>query len=148
MLRTTLFAALAAAAVAAPALAQDGMILPGYWEVTNKVSAVVSQTKKENRCITPSEVEKFMMGPSNRHYKCNYPTRVFKNGKITLKGKCATKNGHTALLEATGSYSPTTFKMVADIDTTWSGLAISGKATTDAKRVSETCPAPAPAKAD
>ncbi|UTP40419.1 DUF3617 domain-containing protein [Phenylobacterium sp. LH3H17] len=143
MLRTPLFAALVAGAFAVPAFAQDGAILPGYWAVTNKVSAVISQTKKENRCITPSEVQKFMMGPSNRHYKCDYPTRIFKGGKITLKGKCATRNGHTALLEATGSYSPTTFKMVADIDTSWSGLPLSGRATTEARRISETCPAPA-----
>lgn len=147
MLRTTLFVLLAAGAGAAPAFAQEGAIQPGYWDVTNKVSAVISQTKKEKRCITPSEVQKFMMGPSNRHYKCDYPTRMFSNGKITLKGKCATKNGHTALVEATGSFSPTTFKLVADIDTTWSGVPISGRATTEARRISDTCP-PAPAKAD
>ena len=145
MFRLTLFAVLAAGAVAGPALAQEGAIQPGYWEVTNKVSAVISQTKKEKRCITPSEVQKFMMGPSNRHYKCDYPTRIFKNGKITLKGKCATKNGHTALLEATGTYSPTHFKLTADIDTSYAGLPLSGRATTEAKRIADTCPAPAPA---
>src|SRR3990167_3344857 len=142
MLRTTLFAVLAAGAIAVPAFAQDGAILPGYWAVTNKVSAVISQTKRENRCITPSEVQKFMMGPSNRHYKCDYPTRIFKDGKITLKGKCATKNGHTALLQEIGSYSPTTFTMVADIDTSWSGLQNSGRAPTKARRISDTCPPP------
>ena len=46
----------------APALAQEQTILPGYWDVTNKVSAIISQTKTEKRCITPAEVAK----PSNR----------------------------------------------------------------------------------
>jgi len=143
MLRPTLIAliALTGAAASSQALsAEEKTIEPGYWDVTNKVSAIVSQTKTEKRCITPAEVSKFVEGPSNRHYKCTYPTRVFHNGKITLKGACATKNGHTVKVKASGSYSPSTFKLVADIDTTWSGLPISGRATTEARRVSDTCP--------
>lgn len=144
MLRPTLIAliALTGAAASSQALsAEERTIEPGYWDVTNKLSAIVSQTKKEKRCISPAEVSKFVEGPSNRHYKCTYPTRVFHNGKITLKGSCATKNGHTVQVKATGSYSPSTFKMVADIDTTWSGLPISGRAITEARRLSDTCPA-------
>ncbi len=143
MLRPTLIAliALAGAAASSQAVgAEEKTIEPGYWAVTNKVSAIISQTKKEQRCITPAEVSKFVEGPSNRHYKCTYPTRIFQNGKITLKGTCATKNGHTVKVKATGSYSPSTFKMVADIDTTYAGLPLSGRATTDARRVSDTCP--------
>lgn len=131
---------------AAPALAQEKTILPGYWDVTNKVSAIVSQSKTERRCITPDEVAKFVMGPSNRHYKCDYPTRVFKNGSITLKGNCATKNGSKAAIQATGTYSPTSFTMVANISTTYAGVPLSATATTTAKRISETCPAPSPAQ--
>ncbi|MBS0492205.1 MULTISPECIES: DUF3617 family protein [unclassified Phenylobacterium] len=131
--------------LAAPAAAQEQTILPGYWDVTNKVSAIVSQTKTEKRCITPAEVSKFVMGPSNRHYKCDYPTRVFKDGKIRLKGACATKNGSKAALEATGTYSPTTFTMNAKISTTYAGVPLSANAITTAKRISETCPAAPPA---
>ena len=126
----------------APALAQEQTILPGYWDVTNKVSAIISQTKTEKRCITPAEVAKFVMGPSNRHYKCDYPTRVFRDGKISLKGQCATKNGSKAALQATGTYSPTTFTMIADISTVYAGVPLSARATTTAKRISDTCPTP------
>ena len=122
MIRKTALALIPACVLlTSPALAQDTTIQPGYWEVTNKVSAIVSQTKTERRCITPAEVSKFVMGPSNRHYKCDYPTRVFKDGKISLKGQCATKNGSKAALQATGTYSPTTFTMVADISTVYAG---------------------------
>jgi len=131
---------------AAPAFAQEQAILPGYWDVTNKVSAIISQSKTEKRCITPSEVSKFMMGPSNRHYKCDYPTRVFKDGKIRLKGDCATKNGSKASIEATGTYSPTTFTMNAKISTVYAGVPLSANATTSAKRIAETCPVPPPAE--
>lgn len=145
MLRKTALALIPACALLAlPAHAQEDTIKPGYWDVTNKVSAVISQTKKEKRCITPAEVAKFVMGPSNRHYKCDYPTRVFKDGKITLKGQCATKNGSKAAVQATGTYSPSSFTMVADISTTYAGLPISGTATTTAKRISDTCPTPDP----
>ncbi|MDP1600606.1 DUF3617 family protein [Phenylobacterium sp.] len=143
MIRKTALALIPACVLlTSPALAQDTTIQPGYWEVTNKVSAIVSQTKTERRCITPAEVSKFVMGPSNRHYKCDYPTRVFKDGKISLKGQCATKNGSKAALQATGTYSPTTFTMVADISTVYAGLPLSARATTTAKRISDTCPAP------
>lgn len=146
--RTLLAAALIAGGLAAPAMAQDGAIKPGYWEVKNKVSVGISQTKTEKRCITPPEVAKFMLGPSNRHYKCDYPTRLISNGKITLKGVCATKNGHQAAIAATGSYSPTSFRMVADVDTTYGALPISAKATTEARRIGDTCPPPTAPKAD
>ena len=143
MIRKTALALIPACVLlTSPALAQDTTIQPGYWEVTNKVSAIVSQTKTERRCITPAEVSKFVMGPSNRHYKCDYPTRVFKDGKISLKGQCATKNGSKAALQATGTYSPSTFTMVADISTVYAGLPLSARATTTAKRISDTCPAP------
>ena len=146
MIRKTALALIPACVLlTSPALAQDTTIQPGYWEVTNKVSAIVSQTKTERRCITPAEVSKFVMGPSNRHYKCDYPTRVFKDGKIRLKGNCATKNGSQAALEATGTYSPTTFTMNAKISTTYAGVPLSANAITTAKRISETCPAAAPA---
>ena len=70
---------------------------------------------------------------------------LFKDGKIRLKGNCATKNGSKAALEATGAYSPTTFTMNAKISTTYAGVPLSANATTTAKRISETCPAAAPA---
>jgi hypothetical protein len=129
---------LSGVAASAPAGAEEQTILPGYWSVTNRVAIVAGKTEK--RCITPPEVAKFVLGPSNRHYKCDYPTKIFKDGKITLKGVCATKNGHTARVDATGAYTPTTFKMTAKVRTSVSGLPVSATAVTDARRLSETCP--------
>jgi len=129
------------AAAAAPGLAADTQLIrPGYWEVTNKVEAIITKTTQEKRCISPTQVAKFMLGPSNRHYKCEYPTRVFKDGKITLKGTCASKKGRNVLIEATGNYSPTAFKLVADVDTTYAGLPLGGTFTTEAKRMGDDCP--------
>ena len=48
----------------AAAAAQEKTIDPGYWDVTNKVQAVITKTTRETRCIKPAEVAKF----SNRDF--------------------------------------------------------------------------------
>jgi hypothetical protein len=132
----------AAAGAAGPASAQE-TIQPGYWEVTNKVEAVIRKTSQERRCITPAQVAKFNMGPANKHYACTYPTRVFENGRIVLKGVCTDKKGKQAQVAATGSYSPTTFQMTADVDASYAGVPISARFSTDARRLGDVCPADA-----
>lgn len=128
--------------LAGPASAAEG-ILPGYWETTNRLISPIPQKKVEKRCITAAEVAKFMEGPSNRHYKCTYPTRSFAGGQILLKGQCRSKKGRVVDVSGQGSYTPTTMKLTANIATEWAGLTIAGKASTDARRISETCPSPA-----
>ena len=117
-------------------------ILPGYWETTNRLISPIPQKKVERRCITPAEVAKFMMGPSNRHYTCTYPTKSFEGGRIVLKGQCRSKKGRVVDVAGDGSFTPTTFKLTAKIATEWAGLPIQGKASTEARRISDTCPPP------
>lgn len=132
----------AASAASGPASAQE-TIEPGYWDVTNKVEAVIRKTSHERRCITAAQATKFSMGPANRHYTCTYPTRVFENGRITLKGVCTDKKGKQAQVAATGSYSPSTFQMTVDLDMTLSGVPVRAKFSTDARRLGDACPADA-----
>lgn len=141
MFRLSLLTLFAAAGLAAPAMAQDQTIQPGYWDVTNRVEAVISKTTHERRCITPAQAAKFVSGPANSHYSCNYPTRVFENGRITLKGTCTDKKGKQAQVAATGSYSPSTFQLIADVDASYAGLPVSAKFSTDARRLADACPA-------
>lgn len=123
--------------------AADGKPQPGYWEVTNTATLLFSSKKVERRCLVASEINKFMTGPSNRHYACTYPTRVVGDGKIRLKGSCATKKGQVALISAQGSYSPVTFKLNATLSTKIGGLPLSGAAVTSARRLGDVCPADA-----
>jgi hypothetical protein len=125
--------------LAGPASAAEG-ILPGYWETTNRLIYPIPQKKTEKRCITPAEVAKFMQGPSNRHYTCTYPTKSFENGKIVLRGQCVSKKGRKVDVSGDGTYTPTTMNLTANIATEWAGLTIAGKASTEARRISETCP--------
>lgn len=133
---------LLAAVIVTPAAAQP--IQPGYWESTNRLLSPIKQTSTEKRCITPADVEKFMAGPSNRHYACTYPTKVFADGQITLKGSCVSKKGRKVQIEGKGAYTPTSFTLTADVATEFLGLDISGRASTEARRIADACPAPTP----
>lgn len=128
-------------AAAAPAPASTP-ILPGYWESTNRLLSPIRTKSVEKRCITPADVTKFLSGPSNRHYACTYPTRRFENGKILLKGTCVSKKGRKVAVSGTGSYSPTAFSLTADVATEFVGLPISGRASTEARRIADDCPPP------
>lgn len=136
-------AALLAVALTAPAAAQTA-IQPGYWETTNRLLSPIPSTSKEMRCIQPADVDKFMAGPSNRHYACTYPTRIIAHGRIVLKGTCVSKKGRQVSVSGKGSYTFTSFHLDADIATEFAGLPISGRASTDAHRVADACPPPAP----
>jgi len=127
-----------------PAAAAAPLIQPGYWESTNRLLSPIKQSSTEKRCITPADVEKFMGGPSNRHYACTYPTKVFAGGKITLKGTCVSKKGRKVAVRGTGAYTPTSFDLTADIATEFLGLDIAGRASTEARRIGDTCPPPEP----
>lgn len=146
MTRLILAALIASAAPAvAPAsafAAAPPPIQPGYWESTNKLLSPIRQTKVERRCITPAEVDKFLAGPSNRHYKCTYPHKIISGGKISLKGTCVSKKGREVAVEGSGAYNSTSFNLTASIATEFLGLDIAGKASTEARRIGDVCPAP------
>jgi hypothetical protein len=135
-------ATLLAAVASTAAIAAPPPIQPGYWESTNRLLSPIKQTKTERRCITPADVDKFVSGPSNRHYACTYPTKVFSGGKITLKGTCVSKKGHKVAVRGAGAYTPTSFNLTAEIATEFLGLDITGKASTEARRIGDVCPAP------
>lgn len=136
MAATVMGLALAASAAPPPP------IRPGYWETTNAVVSPIRTSSVERKCITPADVERFIAGPSNRHYACTYPTRVIAHGRILLKGTCASKKGRKVKVSGAGSYTPTSFQLSADIATEFLGLPISGKARTEAHRIADHCPDP------
>jgi hypothetical protein len=149
----TLRPALLALLIAAPAAAATpSAIQPGYWESTNKLLSPIKQSSTEKRCLTPADVDKFIQsGWSNRHYTCTYPTNVIAGGKITMKGVCVSKKGQKVAVQGSGSYTPTSFNLTADVATEFFGLDIRGRASTEAHRIGDTCPPPPPppeAKAD
>jgi Protein of unknown function (DUF3617) len=137
---------LAAAAIATPAAAQpsgsDSVIQPGYWESTNRLLSPIRTSKVERRCITPADVEKFLAGPSNHHYDCTYPSKLIENGVIRMSGSCVKrKGGGRVMVAGEGVYTQTSFKITATIATEIAGIPLSGRASTEARRIADTCPA-------
>jgi len=131
---------LSAAALAGPAAAQTP-IEPGYWESTNQLLSPIRTSKVERRCITPADVDKFLAGPSNHHYDCSYPTRVVEKGVIRMAGVCvAKKGGRRVEVAGDGVYTPSRFQITATIATEFAGIPLRGRASTDARRIADTCP--------
>lgn len=134
----------AALAISAPTQADSvGRPRPGYWELTNVFTVVITQKKVERRCLVASEIHRFMTSPSNRHYACTYPSRAVGDGKILLKGSCATKEGQVADVTANGGYTPETFRLKLSLSTRIAGIPLAGTATTTARRLGDVCPADA-----
>ena len=136
-------ALLVACAVATPAAAQTP-IIPGYWESTNRLLSPFRTSKVERRCLTPADVDKFLAGPSNRHYDCSYPTRIVENGQIRMAGTCVGRKGGRAVqVTGEGSYTPTSFQITATIATEFAGIPLRGRGSTEAHRLGDVCPEPA-----
>lgn len=124
--------------MAAPSFAAD-TILPGYWESHNTAGTLIfEKSSTDKRCITPKEVNNFLTGFSNRHYKCTFPDKTVGDGHILMKGYCVDKGGTSYDVSVGGDYEPTHFHMSAKFSLP--GLPFGGKATSDARLISEQCP--------
>ena len=125
---------------AAPAMARETTIQPGWWESSNTLNLVISNTERERRCITPADVDKILAGRINRHYTCTYPEKRVAGGKMFFKGACVDKRGRTVNVTATGAYSATAFNLDAKLSGKLGGVPISASASTSAKRIGDVCP--------
>ena len=136
-------AALAASTAGAQPPDPATPIEPGYWESTNRLLSPIQQTKVERRCITPADVDKFLAGPSNRHYDCTYPERHIANGVIRLSGACVKRKGGGPPIRVAGEgvYARDSFSINATIATEFAGIPLSGRASTEARRIGDSCPA-------
>jgi hypothetical protein len=133
-LSTALLAAAGTRALAAET------IRPGYWESVNIVGFPVNSTKTDRRCITAKDVERFVQGPRNHIYDCQYPEHSAAGGQISFNGRCVDKKGFSVKISGHGEYTETTLKMSALVKV--GPLAV--EASTDAHRLGDACPAGAP----
>ena len=129
----------ACAALAGPAAAQTA-ISPGYWELTNQVVSPLPSKKTERRCIKPADVAKFMQGPENHIYRCSYPTKEVANGRIRMRGTCASKDrSFPARVE--GEFTPDSMRVDAYATVKLGGLNVGVHGRSTAKRLGDACPA-------
>ncbi len=134
------FAASAVLAGAAAARAQT-TVLPGYWESTNSVSLLVSSKSTTRKCLTAAEVNEWITNPSTKHYSCVYDHRQIADGHASFRGVCTDHKGHQAKVAITGDYQPEHFVLNAHLKYhLTAGIDVPVVATTDAHRLSATCP--------
>ena len=137
--------AFAAAAVIGSARAAE-TIRPGYWESTDRVLSPIRSTKVDRRCIAQKDVERFMTCYINHHYSCVCPEQSYADGQIRYRGICTDHKGAKVGIVGQGTYTPTTLHLDADVTFHLAGIPITGRASTDAHRIGDDCPAEAEAK--
>jgi len=147
MTRLTFLAAAAALFAGAAAVAADAPppIQPGYWETTSQVISPFPSKSTERKCIRAEDVDKFIGGAPNHNYTCTYSTRDIAGGKIRLVGSCKTKHSDPVPITGEGVYTRDSLRLDARVRAKVGGMTIPIHARTTAKRLGDTCPAPAPA---
>jgi len=121
--------------------AEDGPILPGYWESTSTASFPSASAKTERKCITSRAINAYLTGPANNHYTCHYDTRDLNAGHAHMTGQCVDSSGFHGKVVIDGDYAPEAFKLNGRITVSLAGLNIPVDTSIDAHRLSADCPA-------
>jgi hypothetical protein len=120
--------------------AEDGPILPGYWESTSS-SSFGPQGKVERKCITGRAINAYLTGPVTSHYSCHYDTRELHEGHAHMTGECVDSSGIRGKVVIDGDYAPESFKLNGRVNVSLAGLNIPVNTSIDAHRLSAECPA-------
>lgn len=129
---------LAAPALAPAQTAAQSEVLPGYWEYT---TSALGQRDTEQKCVRPSEINRFFGGLSTNRWRCTYPTRVVGDGRARFEGTCQDKKGRRVNVRLTGAYEDTSFSFRGGAQLLRGTPYI--PATITARRISAQCPADA-----
>ena len=121
LLRTAASAVLAVGLFVLPAAtsqasAQDeeaGTPVPGLWQYNYR--AWVFSAGNEMRCLTKTDVKRFVDGLCNRGSTCTYSVNEAKDGKIKLDGVWVDHKGRRTNVSGTGVYDTKSFKLNAHI---------------------------------
>jgi hypothetical protein len=117
LIRTAAIAAPAVAGalfLATPATPQAAMavqsgadsVLPGYWEYT---TSAVGVRDTEQKCVRPSEINRFFGGLSTRRWRCTYPVRQVGNGNARFEGTCTDHKNRRVNVRLNGTYTQESF---------------------------------------
>ena len=95
-----------AAAPQAQTAAPAQPVLPGYWEYT---TSALGSRDTEQKCVRPSEINRFFGGLSTNRWKCTYPTRQVGDGRARFEGACQDKKGRRVNVRLNGTYQAESF---------------------------------------
>jgi hypothetical protein len=130
-------AALLAAPASSPqAQASATEVLPGYWEYT---TSAVGIRDTEQKCVRPSEINRFFGGLSTRRWQCTYPVREVGNGRTRFEGTCTDRRGRRVNVRLRGTYEPESFRFSGGAQLARGTPYLPASIT--ARRISAQCPA-------
>jgi len=134
------FAVLAASLSLAPICASaqpPALISPGYWEATTDFLGLSRKT--ERYCVEPKSVTKFMLGPCNHHYQCDYPVQQVGGGKAHFEGVIKNRSERYHV-QGDATYTATTLDMKMTGSGHWKLVPLAGFASVQAHRLASDCP--------
>jgi len=111
-------------------------VLPGYWEYT---TSAVGDRNTEQKCVRPSEINRFFGGLSTRRWTCSYPVREVGNGRARFAGSCTDRKDRRVNVRLSGTYQPDSFTFNGGAQLLRGTPYIPASIT--ARRLSATCPA-------
>lgn len=132
--------------LAAPATPQAAMaaqtsgdtVLPGYWEYT---TSAVGVRDTEQKCVRPSEINRFFGGLSTRRWRCTYPVRQVGNGNARFEGTCTDHKNRRVNVRLNGTYTQESFSFRGGAQLARGTPYLPASIT--ARRLAATCPADA-----
>jgi len=127
---------LAAPAMAPAQTAAQSEVLPGYWEYTTNA---VGQRETLQKCVRPSEINRFFGGLSTNKWRCTYPTRVVGDGNARFEGTCSDHKNRRINVRLSGTYTETSFTFRGGAQIVRGTPYIPASIT--ARRISAQCPA-------
>lgn len=127
--------AMAPAQTASPNAAQSE-VLPGFWEYTTNA---VGQRETLQKCVRPSEINRFFGGISTNKWRCTYPTRVVGDGNARFEGTCSDHKNRRINVRLSGTYTETSFSFRGGAQVVRGTPYIPASIT--ARRISAQCPA-------
>jgi len=123
----------------AAAAAQDShAVRPGYWDYTT--STIIPGSSDGKQCVKPEQIDEFMSGPHNHHYKCTYPKKHVGDGVASFEGECVSKHDQHYKISVAGAYDPTHFNLKGHIQGAMLGIPISSPIAIDARWIGPDCP--------
>lgn len=132
--------------LAAPATPQAAMaaqtsgdtVLPGYWEYT---TSAVGSRDTQQKCVRPSEINRFFGGLSTRRWRCTYPVRQVGNGNARFEGVCTDHKNRRVNVRLNGTYTQESFTFRGGAQLARGTPYLPASIT--ARRLAATCPADA-----
>ena len=127
---------LAAPSSSSQAQASATEVLPGYWEYT---TSAIGIRDTEQKCVRPSEINRFFGGLSTRRWQCVYPIRVVGGGTARFEGTCTDRRGRRVQVRLRGTYQTEAFRFTGGAQLARGTPFLPASIT--ARRLAEACPA-------